>query len=101
MNSDLNECETRSILVSAVTIYCGLFYLTGHLNNATRFLFFILITVVNAYFLLYWASKMFGAGIGLVIQGVPCLKRRFGYINKVKDGFEGDMLVNKHINGHF
>ena len=101
MNNDLNECETRSILVSAVTIYCGLYYLTGHLTETTKFAFFVFIVTANAYFLVYWAMKMFGAGLDLVVQKIPCLKKKFGYINKVKDGFEDDMLVNKHINDHY
>ena len=47
----LNSMEVRSILVSAVTIYCGLYYLTGDLDYTSKVIFFVIIVVVNIYFL--------------------------------------------------
>lgn len=61
MNADLNECEVRSILVSTVTIYCGLYFLTNDLDTDTSVGFSLLIIIVNSYFLGYWCRKMFGA----------------------------------------
>ena len=55
--------EVRSILVSAVTIYCGLYYLTGDLDYTSRVIFFVVIVVANVYFLYIWITGMFGAGV--------------------------------------
>jgi hypothetical protein len=101
MNDELNQCESRSILVSAITIYCGLYYLTGHLDYYTRLWLFVVIVVANVYFLFYWGRKMFGAGIEVLIQKVPFLRKRWGYRNRVKDGFDNDFVVNKHSHDHY
>ena len=60
---ELNTMEVRSILVSTVTIYCGLYYLTGDLDYVSRVIFFIIIVVANIYFLYIWITGMFGAGV--------------------------------------
>jgi hypothetical protein len=44
---------------------------------------------------------MFGAWIDQVIQQVPCLKKRYGYINKVKDGLDADLVINRHVHDHY
>ena len=101
MNSDLNECEVRSILVSAVTIYCGLFFLTNDLDTDTSLSFSFLIIIVNSYFLVYWCRKMFGAMMMQMVQKIRCCRKRWGYNNKVKDGFSVDLLTNKNVANHF
>jgi len=55
----LNKLEIKSILVSAVTIYAGLYYDTrsmsnSHIGQVINMLLFILIIVTNAYFLVTW-----------------------------------------------
>ena len=55
----LNKLEVKSILVSAVTIYAGLYYDTNsisklHLDREVNILLFIVIIVVNGYFLFTW-----------------------------------------------
>lgn len=46
--------ELRAILVSAITIYCGLYYLNVELNKYVSLLLFLFILISNIYFLLYW-----------------------------------------------
>jgi len=50
----LNRLEVKSILVSAITIYSGLYYATKHLNPTTNVALFILMILANAYFLVSW-----------------------------------------------
>ena len=71
----LNKAEMRSILVSAVTIYCGLYYLTEDLDETTKALLFVTIVAINAYFLLTWGRKMLGAGVLILLKYVPCVRR--------------------------
>jgi len=70
--------EIRSILVATVTIYSGLYYLTGDLDYLTKLTFFIAIVLANAYFLVYWLLKMFSAYVKVIVQKVPFLRRKFG-----------------------
>lgn len=68
----LNNLETLSLLCCAVTIYCGLFYITGSaglskiqslhlflvtLNNSAKLLLFSVIVIVNISFFVYWTAK--------------------------------------------
>jgi len=50
----LNRLEVKSILVSAITIYSGLYYATKHLNPTTNVALFVLMILANAYFLVSW-----------------------------------------------
>ncbi|CAG9326024.1 unnamed protein product [Blepharisma stoltei] len=95
--SILNQMEIRSILVATITIYCGLYYLTGALNEATKVVFFIAIVLVNAYFIYYWVLKMFGAGIQYLSEKIPFFRNRFH--RKVMDGFD-DALFEENIERH-
>ncbi|CAG9330612.1 unnamed protein product [Blepharisma stoltei] len=92
----LNEMEIRSILVAAVTIYCGLYYLTGSLDSVSKTVFFILICAVNIYFLYYWLKKMFGAGFQILSDLIPCLRKRFS--RKVMDGFSDEIFEKSELN---
>ena len=57
--------------------------------------------MTNAFFLWHWARKMFGFYITLTINKIPCLRRRLGYINKVKDGLDEDLFVRRRNIGGF
>ncbi|CAG9330610.1 unnamed protein product [Blepharisma stoltei] len=92
----LNKMEIRSILVAAVTIYCGLYYLTGSLDSFSKTAFFILICAVNIYFLYYWLKKIFWAGFQILTDLIPCLKRRFS--RKVMDGFSDEIFEKSELN---
>lgn len=65
--------EIRSILVSACTIYCGLYFLTDDLGEESKIILFVIIVVTNVYFLYYWLTKMFGVGIELLGRKIPCI----------------------------
>lgn len=71
----LNKAEMRSILVAAVTIYCGLYYLTDDLDETSKTLLFVTIVLANAYFLLTWMHKMLGVGMLVLLKWVPCFGR--------------------------
>ena len=70
-----NRLELKSILVSTVTIYAGLFYQTddickSYLAAEVTVLLFVVILSVNAYFLFSWIREVFPLIINV-------LKRRF------------------------
>jgi hypothetical protein len=54
--SELNQMELRSVLVASITIYCGLYYLTGRLSAVGRVWLFCIMLLVNVYFLHYFLA---------------------------------------------
>ena len=66
--AELNALELRSIIVSGVTIYSGLYYLTEDLTVFTQLFFFALICAANAYFLAYWIYGLVAAFIDKVAR---------------------------------
>lgn len=58
-NPVFNRLEQRSILVSIITIYCGLIFLTSEVGDSLHIFLFTLLLLANAYFTLYW---LFQAG---------------------------------------
>lgn len=77
LTPDLNNLELRAILVGALTIYCGLFFLTGHVNLASHIALFITIILANAYFLFYWLLKTCRAGLQLIFKGFSTVRGIF------------------------
>jgi hypothetical protein len=73
----LNALELRAIMVGAVTIYCGLFFLTTVGDTTSQLALFLVIVSANAYFLLYWLLKTCKAGCELVIEWIPKLRQYF------------------------
>jgi hypothetical protein len=57
----LNSMELRSIFVATVTIYCGMFYLTKDLDEPGKICLFVIMIIVNAYFLSVWLAATFFA----------------------------------------
>jgi hypothetical protein len=55
---ELNSLEKKSILCSAVTIFCGLYFLTNSLSNLVKLVFFFIILGANLYFIFYWLKGM-------------------------------------------
>ena len=86
----LNQCELRAILVGAITIYSGLFYLTNDLDEGSKVFFFVVIVVVNIYFIIYWIRSFCGVGLQGVFAKIPFLRRLC--IKKTRDGFEDNMF---------
>ncbi|CAG9309797.1 unnamed protein product [Blepharisma stoltei] len=90
--TQLNRMELRSILVSSITIYCGLYFLTESLSSEAKLFFFWIIVLANIYFLYYWVNKMFGAGCQIISNKIPCLRKRFS--RRVNDLLEDKIFEN-------
>jgi hypothetical protein len=73
----LNALELRAILVEAVTLYCGLFFLTTVGDTTAQLALFLVIVLANAYFLLYWPLKTCKAGCVLVIEKISKFRQHF------------------------
>ncbi|OMJ89221.1 hypothetical protein SteCoe_8700 [Stentor coeruleus] len=79
----LNEMELKSILVSAVTIYAGLFFLTDYIDSAGKIILFCLMIITNFVFLIYWIYFTFGYYIGKIYLRFSFCRRCFrGKISK-------------------
>ena len=74
----LNAMEIKSIIVSAVTIYSGLFFLTGNLNQEMKLLLFVGMVLSNITFLSYWIYYTFGFYIAKIYVSLRCCKRFLG-----------------------
>lgn len=72
----MNQLELRAILVAAVTIYCGLYYITNDLDGNSQLILFIIIAAVNGYFILYWLLKVCKAGL-------LALTKRFRFLDNL------------------
>jgi hypothetical protein len=72
---DLNELETRGLLVATVTIYCGLYYLTNDIDQITKLVLFTVMIAANAFFLIFWLVKIFEAFLMLLANSFDYLKK--------------------------
>jgi hypothetical protein len=64
--SAMNTLEVKSIFVSLVTIYCGLYYESSaigtiHTDESVKITLFLLILLANGYFLGSWVAKILPA----------------------------------------
>ena len=73
----LNTMELRAIIVSAVTIYSGLFFLTGDLADEAKIMMFVVMILSNLVFLSYWGYFTFGYYIGKIYIKLNCCKKLF------------------------
>jgi regulatory protein YycI of two-component signal transduction system YycFG len=67
--------EMRGILCAAVTIYCGLYYLTDDLGEPAKIFFFIVMLFVNIVFLYYFLSKLTAEVTPIILKVLPFLKK--------------------------
>jgi hypothetical protein len=74
-NNELNEMELRSVLVAAVTIYCGLYYLTDDLGEVAKALFFTIMLLTNLYFFYYFLAHLVGSYSAEIAKIHPVLRR--------------------------
>ena len=86
--------EIRAIIVAAVTIYCGLYYLTRDINEFSKIILFGVMIAANAYFLTYWVVKMCGAGIYVARAKCPCLRGLIPSKN-IEDGYDNELTVKR------
>jgi hypothetical protein len=63
--------EIRGILVAAVTIYCGLCYLTDDLNEGSKITLFCIMVTANAYFLLIFIVKFWNEFSFVIASKAP------------------------------
>jgi hypothetical protein len=85
-SNSLNSMELRSIFVAAVTIYCGMFYLTRDLDDPSKICLFVAMLVANAYFLSIWVARTFIAVFVFFGSKISCIRK---YVLKI-DLFEED-----------
>ena len=78
LTPDLNNLELRAILVGALTIFCGLFFLTGHIGLAAHISLFITLVFANAYFLVYWLMKTCRAAVQVISKGYSTVRTILG-----------------------
>lgn len=57
LSNELNKLELYSILVSLITIYCGLFYLTKDIGEEVKIALLIMIVLANSLFLIQWIKE--------------------------------------------
>ena len=72
----LNKLEQMSILTSAITIYCGLLYLTDDMGEGMKIFLFILILLSNAVFFITWLFGILEAYALLVSEKKPKIAKR-------------------------
>jgi hypothetical protein len=73
----LNSMELRSIFVATVTIYCGMFYLTKDLDEPGKICLFVIMIIVNAYFLSIWFTATFFAIFYKFGSKLPLISKYF------------------------
>jgi predicted outer membrane repeat protein len=71
----LNKMEMRGILCAAVTIYCGLYYLTDDLDEPAKIFLFIAMLFANILFFYYFLSKFVTEIAPMILKFLPFLKR--------------------------
>ena len=74
----LNLLEATSILVAELTVYCGLFYLTGDIGPETKIIMFLIIVTSNAFFVGLWLLAICRQVFITLIDKFPRLARIFG-----------------------
>ncbi|OMJ89933.1 hypothetical protein SteCoe_7822 [Stentor coeruleus] len=71
----LNNMEKKSIIVSAVTIYCGLFFLTKDIDEGGKDFMFGIMLMSNLVFLSYWGYYTFGSLIKKIYFKFKCFQK--------------------------
>lgn len=75
---NLNQMEMRAILVAAVTVYCGLYYLTDDLDPLTKIFVFVLMVYVNIHFNLYFFKRLGISVFNILLKYILCLRKCLG-----------------------
>lgn len=75
--SNFNLLEVKSLLVSLVTIYSGLYFEANSMNHTLNILIFLLILLANAYFLLGWLRAVLPILLETIRQRLNCGKRHY------------------------
>eukprot|EP01017_Pseudomicrothorax_dubius_P028706 TRINITY_DN3428_c0_g1_i1.p1 TRINITY_DN3428_c0_g1~~TRINITY_DN3428_c0_g1_i1.p1 ORF type:complete len:134 (-),score=6.86 TRINITY_DN3428_c0_g1_i1:95-496(-) len=73
----LNEMEKRGLIVSTITIYLGLYLLTGQLSSGVRIVLLVINFIALAYFYVYFA-KEFAIAKARELKSIKLVKKYFG-----------------------
>ncbi|CAG9319460.1 unnamed protein product [Blepharisma stoltei] len=73
IEDSLNNTELAAKTVCVITIFSGLFYLTGSLGDTAKTILFIFIFIANIYFVAYWFFKLFKFSIPIIIEKIKKL----------------------------
>ena len=73
----LNFMELEAVTTATLTIYCGLYYLSGGIGEYLQTLLFVFILGGNLYFIAYWLYYMSQAIFDIILNFIPYLKKYF------------------------
>ena len=90
ISEELNNMEFHSLAISAITIYCGLLYLSDTANSLLEFILFLLIIIANIYFLLHWCYWITQALLEIAAKLSPRLR----YFLKKGDDYDIEFYQN-------
>ena len=91
VTEQLNNLESRGILVSAVTIYCGMFFISSDISRDAVLGLFAVIILINVYFVVYWLFLILGTSVMLLLRRCPRLHAtvsRIGVVTSFVKHFE-------------
>ena len=74
---NFNTLELKSLFVSLITIYAGLYFEANSMNQVLSILIFLLILLANAYFLLGWGKAVLPILLTTISQRLNCGKRHY------------------------
>ena len=57
----INQIETVSLIVGLITVYAGMWYLTGDIGDETSIIIFAIILLTNLLFLTLWITAFLRA----------------------------------------
>jgi hypothetical protein len=75
--SAMNELELRGILVGGVTVYGGMYSLSGSMDDSSMVIIFVIIVTLNAYFLGYWLVRVGIASWSILSKRIALFTRLF------------------------
>ncbi|CAG9325837.1 unnamed protein product [Blepharisma stoltei] len=81
VEANLNHLELQAKFVCVITVYSGLFYLTGSLGDNASLFFFFIILIANCYFLAYWTFCIFRVLFCFIYQKTKIWRSRYRISN--------------------
>lgn len=93
----LNQLELKSLMISGVVAYCGMYFISGKLNDNWNSLLFVFIMIGNIWFIVYWLKQFLASKVVVVKKEYEKLKRNV-YFNKYSKPFRkmGSWLKRKY-----
>lgn len=104
-SKELNKLELSSSIVSLSTLYFGFFnYLVQ--STSTKIILFLIVSVANAYFLLYWGYKMVLVNISKFHLWLKCFIKKIcpNYLAQYKRFYSASIaffLIFYHLKSNF